>query len=190
MQHWRMYQFSSVALLVTATLGGQIHAAQVGAPESIFVVRSVRESRVAATNFCVESRTGFAKASIEDKYSFRSIAIRPSDGLVTDTNVTQVATGHACLGPTEDPGVLNFYMEGVLGGVTYHGRGECRSGADAPEPGVAPQRCFLNLHDIPGYVGGQLATNTVVTRAIIGEQSDPLGYTQPSIAVIRLWKHR
>jgi hypothetical protein len=81
-------------------------------------------------------------------------------------------------------------MEGVLDGITYRGRGECRSGADAPEPGVTPQTCLLSLRDMPGYTSGQLATNTVVTRAVLGDRSDPQGYTQSSIAVIRLWKRR
>ena len=56
--------------------------------------------------------------------------------------------------------------------------------------GVTPQTCFLNLTGMPGYVGGQLATNTIVTRAILGDKNEPEGYTQSSIAVIRLWKQR
>jgi len=51
-------------------------------------------------------------------------------------------------------------------------------------------RCYLELRDLPtGYVGGQLTTNTVVSRQGIGESSDPPGYVQPSIATIRLWRY-
>ena len=39
-----------------------------------------------------------------------------------------------------------------------------------------------------GYVGGQLTTNTVLSRSVVGLVSDPEGYTQPSIVTIRLWK--
>jgi len=62
---------------------------------------------------------------------------------------------------------------------------------DFPEPGLSVFRCFLEIQNLPeGYVGGQLTTNTVVSRRSIGEVSDPPGYIQPSIATIRLWKKR
>lgn len=182
-------EYIAVALLVLATTGAGAAAQKPDSVESIYVMRSIRESRVPATEFCLESRTGFAKANFEDKYVFRSIAIRSSDSLVIDAAGAEVAAGHACLGPTDDPAVLKFYMEGVIGSIPYRGTGECRTGRqDYPEPGVTPWRCFLDLHEIPGHVGGQLTSNTVLTRAIVGEKSDPRGYTQPSIAVIRLWR--
>ena len=60
-----------------------------------------------------------------------------------------------------------------------------------PEPGISVQRCFLDMDGLPpGYVGGQLTTNTIGSRRQIGEPTEPPGYTQPSIATIRLWKHR
>jgi hypothetical protein len=190
MKRWGVSKWIAVALSGVAANGMNAAAEQADAKESIYVVRSIRESRVAATDFCAESRTGFTNATFEDRYIFRSITIRPSDGLLTSTNIARVASGHACLGPTQDSAVLNFYMEGAIGVVSYRGRGDCRSErSDYPEPGVSPWRCFLDLRDTPGYVGGQLATNTVNTRALVGEKSDPPGYTQPSIAVIRLWKH-
>jgi hypothetical protein len=51
--------------------------------------------------------------------------------------------------------------------------------------------CFADLSD-PAYkyVGGQLTTNTMGSLKLLGVESDPLGYAQPSIATIRLWKKR
>ena len=51
-------------------------------------------------------------------------------------------------------------------------------------------RCFLDLHISGGYIGGQLTTNTMRSRQLIGVITDPPGYTQNSIATIRLWKRR
>lgn len=51
--------------------------------------------------------------------------------------------------------------------------------------------CVLNLMDSAGfYVGGQLTTNTITSRNSLGTVTDPPGYTQASIATIRLWKQR
>ena len=92
----------------------------------------------------------------------------------------------------QTPLTSNFYAEGALGDVSFTGRGECRTAKqDYPEPGVTVYRCFLELRDLPReYQGGQLTTNTVVSRQGIGELSDPPGYVQPSIATVRLWKKR
>jgi hypothetical protein len=52
-------------------------------------------------------------------------------------------------------------------------------------------RCFLDLQGLPpNYIGGQLTSNTVLSRVAVGETSDPTGYTQPSIVTVRLWKRR
>jgi hypothetical protein len=60
---------------------------------------------------------------------------------------------------------------------------------DFPEKGLIVYRCFLDLSGLPGgYVGGQLTTNTMYSRKILGMESDPGGYTQSSIATVRLWK--
>jgi hypothetical protein len=182
-----------LVLAVVAILVSAVAAQQGTGIESISVARSVRESRMPATEFCQQSRVGFANANIEDRYTFRSVSIRGSDGLVTDANGNPVATGHFCIGPTADRAVFNLYMEGVLGDkITFKGNGECHSlRADFPEAGITPAWCFFDLHDLPtGYVGGLLATNSVISRAIIGDKSDPPGYTQASIAVIRLWKRQ
>jgi hypothetical protein len=40
------------------------------------------------------------------------------------------------------------------------------------------------------YVGGVLTTNTITSKAGFGGETDPPGYTQASIATIRLWKAR
>jgi len=40
------------------------------------------------------------------------------------------------------------------------------------------------------YLGGLLMANTINSRAPLGGVSDPPGYTQPSIATVRLWKRR
>jgi hypothetical protein len=160
--------------------------------EDIYIARSLRESRVTATEFCAEGRTRFAGARFEDRYTFRSTATRGSDGLMIDTNVQTIGRLHACFGSTADPATSSFYAEGALGAVTFTGRGECRTTKrDFPEPGMVVLRCFLELGDLPsGYVGGQLTTNTMGSRNVLGENADPPGYTQPSIATVRLWKRR
>ncbi len=163
-----------------------------GRVEDIYIARSMRESRVTPTEFCAQVRIGFGGATFEDQYTFRSTATRASDGLMVNTNVNTIGRLHACFGSTSDPSTSNFYAEGALGRVPFTGSGECRRAKeDYPEPGIAVFRCFLELRDLPKeYVGGQLTTNSVVSRNTIGEKSDPPGYTQPSIATVRLWKRR
>jgi hypothetical protein len=160
--------------------------------EDIYLARSIRESQVKPTEFCTQARTGFAEHSIEDRYSFQSVATRASDGLITDDNVNAIGHLRACFGPTPDPMVVNFYAEGGLGGVKFTGKGECLTvKRDHPENGLTVARCFLELRGLPdGYVGGQLTTNTMRSRALIGSVTDPPGYTQMSIATVRLWKRR
>jgi hypothetical protein len=163
-----------------------------GSVEDIYIARSLRESRIAPTEFCAQTRTGFGSATIEDQYTFRSTATRPADGLMVDANVNTIGRLHACFGSTQDPATANFYAEGVLGGVPFTGTGDCRGlKRDYPEPGITGYRCLLELRDLPkAYIGGQLTTNTVVSRNAIGEKSDPPGYIQPSIATVRLWRRR
>ncbi len=160
--------------------------------EDIYVARSMRVGRsTVPTGFCAESRSGFGNAAFEDQYTFHSTAVRGSDALVTDTNVATVGRLHACLG-SQDKSVYGFYVEGALGSVTFTGRGECRTiKPDYPEAGMRETGCFLQLTDLPaGYVGGYLTTSTLGSRAALGDRSDPPGYTQNSIATIRLWKQR
>ena len=160
--------------------------------EEIYVVRSWRESRDTPTEFCAQSRTGFDKATSEDHYTFRSISIQTSNGQMINNDVRTIGRLRACFGSTADPKLLNFYAEGALADVTFKGQGECLANkSDYPEPGIISTRCFLHLSGLPPqYVGSELTTNSVRSRNPLGGVSDPPGYTQPSIATIRLWKHR
>jgi hypothetical protein len=160
--------------------------------EEIYIARSLRESRDTPTEFCSLARAGFDNVSSEDHYTFRSIAVRPSDGKLVDNNVRMIGRLRACFGSTNNPQLQNFYAQGVLGGVAFTGRGEClASKADYPESGITRSRCFLHLDGLPTeYIGGELTTNSIRSRNVVGDQSDPPGYTQPSIATIRLWRRR
>jgi hypothetical protein len=159
--------------------------------ESVYIARSLRESRVAPTAFCAQARTGVGSAVYEDQYTFRATTTRAADGLMIDANAGTIGRLHACFGTTADT-TLTFYADGVLGNVPFTGTGDCRPlRPDFPETGITAYRCFLELRDLPKeYAGGWLTTNSVVSRASIGERSDPPGYVQPSIATVRLWKHR
>lgn len=167
-------------------------AAQPSQVEEIYIARSVRESRVAPTEYCTEARTGF-KSTIEDQFTFRSTASRATDGRMIDTNLKTIGSGHGCFGLTADhPATYGFYMELLLGKTALKGIGEClQAKADFPERELTVFRCFLDLSDPLGnYVGGQLTTNTMGSLKLLGVDSDPPGYAQPSIATIRLWKKR
>jgi hypothetical protein len=76
--------------------------------------------------------------------------------------------------------------------TSFRGNGECRAVKfDFPDAGLFPVRCQLILSGLPApYVGGLLATNTVTSKAPFGRDTDPPGYTQASIATIRLWKSK
>lgn len=160
--------------------------------EDIYVVRSLRLSRVPVTKFCENENTGFENAKFEDRYNFQALNIRDSDGIILDANVRTVGALHACFGPTSDPMVTSFYAEGNLGAVSFIGKGDCRTAKkDFPETGMAIYRCYLEIQGLPeNYIGGHLTTNTVTSRQSIGVVSDPPGYVQPSIATVRLWKKR
>jgi hypothetical protein len=160
--------------------------------EEIYVARSVRESRVAPTEFCDASKIGFKADSFEDQYTLRSIATTASDGRIVNANLKAIGAGHGCFGRSDDPGILNFYLDLHMGKIALRGMGDCRlTKSDFPEQGLTVWRCFLNLSDPLGrYIGGQLTSNTITSRRDLGMQADPPGYTQSSIATIRLWKKR
>ena len=160
--------------------------------EDIYVARALRESRIAPTAFCGQNRIGFGKALFEDRFTFRSIQTRPADGLMVSADGQTIGSMHVCFGATADSDTLNFHAEGTLAAVTFVGKGECLTvKRDFPERGISVMRCFLELGNLPaGYVGGQLTTNTVLSRVAVGGMSDPDGYTQPSIVTVRLWKRR
>ena len=160
--------------------------------EEIYVARSVRESRVAPTVFCAHTKTGFNSDAFEDQYTLRSVGTRTSDGRIVDMNVTTIGTGHGCFGRTAEPALLNFYLELHIGKAGLRGTGDCRSMKSGfPEQGLIAWHCFVDLTDPLGeYVGGQLTSNTITSRKDLGLETDPPGYTQSSIATIRLWKRR
>ena len=178
-----------VCISVTGSASGAEAAVNV---EDIHVVRSLQLSPVPATDFCSIGRSGFGNATIEDRYDFRVVITKASDGKVIDSTTTTVGGLHACFGPSSNPLISNFFAEGTLENIPFIGKGECRqSRRDFPEPGLTLYRCYLDIEGLPsGYVGGMLTTNTVTSRQSIGEVSDPPGYTQPSIATVRLWKSR
>ena len=160
--------------------------------EEIYVARAVRLSRIPPTRFCDESRIGFGKTLFEDRFDFRSIRTDPSDGRMVSSDAQVIGNMHVCFGATADPATLNFHAEGTLSSVPFVGKGECLTvRRDFPERGITIMRCFLDLQELPpSYIGGQLTSNTVLSRVAVGETSDPAGYTQPSIVTVRLWKHR
>lgn len=160
--------------------------------EYIYVARAVRESRTTPTAFCDQARIGFGRTLFEDRFTFRSIQTRSADGLVVSADVQTIGNMRVCFGATDDSATLNFHAEGTLATVAFIGHGECLTvKRDFPERGITVMRCFLELGNLPvGYVGGQLTTNTVLSRAAVGSVSEPEGYTQPSIVTVRLWKRR
>jgi hypothetical protein len=162
------------------------------AVEEIVILRSLRLSRITPTDFCAPSRTGFSAATAEDRYDFKAVATDAASGKVTNANGMRAGTLHACFSPTSDSLIQNFYAEGEVGGVPLVGRGQCRmTKRDFPEAGIWLFTCQLDLAGLPpAYVGGQLTTNTLASRTLLGEDTDPPGYTQPSIATVRLWKQR
>jgi hypothetical protein len=158
--------------------------------EDIYVARSLRESRVDPTQYCSEDRAGFTGTAFEDRYTFHSVVTRAHDGLVTNPAENEIGRLHACVAPTLDPLVVNFFGEGGIADVSFRVIGDCRAPAlDHPEPGVTFYSCSFTISDLPEpYFAGHLTTSTISSRAALGAVSDPVGYVQPSIATIRLWK--
>jgi hypothetical protein len=193
----RNLTFIALALLGTAS---PVHAqiAQATEPpvasdvEEIYIARSVREARMMPTEFCAKARTGVDNATVEDQLTFRSLATRTSDGRVLDTNLKTIGSVHACQGPTANPAISQFYGDFVLERIAFKGFGEChRAKSDFPERGVTVFSCVFDLSGLPGeYIGGLLTTNTISSLKILGTETEPSGYTQASIATIRLWKKR
>jgi len=159
--------------------------------EDIYILRSLREARSAAAAFCDASKIGFT-AKFEDRYSFKAVSTRPQDGKVVDARLHDAGSLHACFESAPGVSETNFYAEGVVAGVAATGKGKCiPTAADFPEQGITSTRCFLVLSNLSApYVAGVLTTNSITSRQPIGDQSDPPGYIQPSIATIRLWRKR
>lgn len=184
-----------VALMsVCAIPSGHAAAQSVAAPEEIYILRSIREHREPAANWCSSAKTGFESFATDAErfFSFWSVRSRPADGRVIDAKDARVAELRGCFGPTSEPARQNFYAEITMPSMSFRGHGECLAmRVDFPEPGLFPVRCQLVLSGLPApYVGGLLTTNTITSKAGFGGETDPLGYTQASIATIRLWKSR
>jgi hypothetical protein len=188
----RWYAVTALALaLLSSPMSAQSPRPD-AAVEDIVILRSLRLSRVTPTDFCAPLRTGFSLATSEDRHDFKAVATDAASGKVTNASGARVGTLHSCLSPTSDPLIASFYAEGEVGGVSLVGRGQCRTTKrDFPETGISLFTCHLDLTGLPSaYVGGQLTTNTLVSRTMLGAETDPSGYTQMSIATVRLWKKR
>ena len=121
-----------------------------------------------------------------------SVRAEPRTGRIDDPNTRKVGELRTCSAATPERGVLNFYAEGKLAEMPFTGNGECRLvHADHPERGIAALRCYLDLRGLPpGYRGGLATSNTLVSDAVLGGETDPPGYLQTSIATFRLWRAR
>lgn len=180
-----------VGAVIGAVVGPAASAADL---EDIYILRSIREAQTPTADWCARSRTGFEPmpTDAERFFSFWRIETRPEDGRVVDAKAARVAELRGCFGPTDDRTRQNFHAEIRLGGLSFRGSGECLAlMIDFPEAGLFPVRCQLVLSGLPApFVGGLLTTNTMTTKAAFGGDSEPPGYTQASIATIRLWRAR
>jgi hypothetical protein len=163
------------------------------AREEIYILRSIREQHEPVAGWCAASKTGFEPfpKDAERFFSFWSPRLGP-DGKVVEAKHRRSAELRGCFGATAEPGRQNFYAEIKLGSITFRGNGECLAlKINFPEAGLFPVRCQLVLSGLPApYVGGLLTTNTITSKAAFGGDTDPPGYTQASIATIRLWKSK
>jgi hypothetical protein len=162
--------------------------------EDIYILRSIREPREPVADWCAPAKTGFQPfpKDAERYFSFWSVGVHPEDGKVVQTKSARAAELRGCFGATNEPALQNFYAEITLGSMSFRGNGECRAvKVDFPQAGLFPVRCQLILSGLPTpYVGGLLTTNTMTSHAAYGGDTDPPGYTQASIATIRLWKSK
>jgi hypothetical protein len=180
-------------LSVGATPPGNAAPRSDGALEEIYILRSIREPHEPVAGWCSASKTGFEPfpKDAERFFAFWSPRLGP-DGKVVEPKHRRSAELRGCFGATGEPARQNFYAEIKLGSISFRGNGECLAlKIDFPEAGLFPVRCQLVLSGLPApYVGGLLTTNTITSRAAFGGDTDPPGYTQASIATIRLWKSK
>lgn len=190
--HWIAGASSSavVGALVLSAASSSSGAPQADSPEQIYVLRSIRERKPPVAGGCSADKTGFEPFATDAERSFSFWSVSTANGKVVDAKVTRVAELRGCFGPTPERARHNFYAEIQLGSLSFRGSGECVALAvDFPEAGLYPVRCQLVLSGLPApYVGGTLTTNTLTSKAAFGGESEPPGYTQASIATIRLWK--
>jgi hypothetical protein len=178
----------ALATCVTSSSRGGASAQE--SLEEIYVLRSIRERQSTVPSWCAASRTGFEPFATDAERSFSFWSVSMRGGKVVDAKAARVAELRGCFGATPERPRQHFYAEIKLGALTFHGKGECLALAvDFPVAGLFPVRCQLVLSGLPGpYVGGVLTTNTLTSKAAFGGQTEPPGYTQASIATIRLWK--
>ena len=70
----------------------------------------------------------------------------------------------------------NFYGEGSLGRTSFTGRGECALPRGFPRIRNYSKQVFSRTDESSAmYFGGLLTTNTIVSRQVFGETSDPQG---------------
>ena len=183
-----------ILLSACATPSGDAVTRPTTTVEEIYVLRSIREQYEPVANWCSSTTTGFEPFPTDAQrfFSFWSLRLRPEDGRVVQTKDTRSAELHACFGATSERARQNFYAEVKLGSISFRGDGECRAvKSEFPEAGLFPVHCHLILSGLPApYVGGLLTTNTITSKAAFGGDTDPPGYTQASIATIRLWKSK
>jgi hypothetical protein len=183
---------AALSLLPACTTSSGDRDAESAASEVIYILRSIREAKAPDVDWCAPSRTGFEPFATDAErfFSFWSVRSQPEDGRIVDAKRERVAELRACFGATPERARQNFYAEIELGGMSFHGSGECLAlMVDFPEPGLFPVRCQLTLGALPApFVGGLLTTNTITSSARFGGETRPPGYTQASIATIRLWK--
>jgi hypothetical protein len=177
-----------------APSGNAARADQAAALEDIHILRSIREQHQPADGWCSSAKTGFEPFAkdAERFYSFWSLRLQAEDGKVVQTKDMRAAELRGCFGATREPARQNFYAEIKLGSLSFRGNGECLAlKIDFPQPGLFPVRCQLILSGLPApFVGGVLTTNTITSKAAMGGDTNPPGYTQASIATIRLWKSK
>jgi len=187
------------SLLAAVTLGFAILGAAQGrgpipsSREDIYVLHSLREERIVESSWCTPERAGFALPTgdvLEERFGLWSVRAEPQTGRIADPETSKVGQIRTCTAPTLDPRVFNFYAEGKLAELPFTGNGDCRLvQADYPERGLAALRCYLNLRGLPlDYQGGLATSNTLISEAVLGGETDPPGYLQTSVATFRLWK--
>src|SRR5689334_16452096 len=102
-------------VLFANVLSAQLASTSYGSyKEQIYILRSVRTSRVMPSEYCAQSRTGFGGSTFEDRYIFRSVSTRAKDGAILSADGKETASVHACFGKAADANVLNFYGEGEI----------------------------------------------------------------------------
>jgi hypothetical protein len=187
-----MHRWIAGVALMSACTPIAVKSVPATSREDIYILRSIREHAQLTADECSAAVTGFEPLATDAArlFSFWSIDASAAEGRVVDAKVKRVATLHACMGPTEERARQRFHARIELGGMSFQGTGECKAlMLDTPETRMFPVRCHLVLSGLPPpYVGGLLTTNTLTSAAAFGGETDPPGYTQASIAIIRLWR--